>query len=305
MRPVAKATRHGRAFTIVELLTVMSIIVILIGLLVPALNKVKQYATNVRQKAQFHSIEAALELFDSQFGGYPDSGFAAAGTTGADAYCGALKLCEAMMGQDLMGFHPDSVFRSDGRASRLLATGTPVWVDLYTPDTMSSRPGPFLPLENANAYRLKDIYGEGQTAPFNEDRFVLCDVFNRVTNTETGRRIGMPVLYYKANTSKQVHDLTNPNNPDNIYNYRDNADLLRLGMPWDTPTRLHRLLSYSGTPPEPEGQRFYWNIRNEKVSVPRPYKADSYILISAGWDGEYGTADDICNFDWSFRDQLQ
>ena len=36
--------KTGAAFTIVELLTVMSIIVVLIGLLVPALNRVKRYA---------------------------------------------------------------------------------------------------------------------------------------------------------------------------------------------------------------------------------------------------------------------
>ena len=41
MKPTINQARKKRAFTIVELLTVMSIIVILIGLLVPALNKVK------------------------------------------------------------------------------------------------------------------------------------------------------------------------------------------------------------------------------------------------------------------------
>lgn len=30
---------------------------------------------------------------------------------------------------------------------------------------------------------------------------------------------------------------------------------------------------------------------------------DSYILISAGWDGIYGTADDVCNFTWNYREQ--
>lgn len=312
MKPVAKQTRHPGAFTIVELLTVMSIIVILIGLLIPALNKVKQYATNVKQRAQFHSIEAAMELFDSQFGSYPDSSYTAPGVTGTLAYCGAEKLAEAMMGQDLMGFHPDSVFRSDGTGIRTLANGATSTVQLYNSTTISARLGAFLPLENANAYPLHELYTDpgnldytGTVAPANSNwHYVLCDVYNRVTNSRTGRKVGMPVLYYKANTSKQSHDLTNPNNEDNIYNYRDNSELLRLGIPGGVAGQIHRLLSHTGTRPEIEGERFYWNIRNDKVAINRPYRADSYILISAGWDGEYGTADDICNFDWSFLDPL-
>ena len=73
MKPTVSQAQPRRAFTIVELLTVMSIIVILIGLLVPALNKVKRYATDVRQKAQLHSMDAAIELFNSEFDGYPPS----------------------------------------------------------------------------------------------------------------------------------------------------------------------------------------------------------------------------------------
>ena len=37
-------------------------------------------------------------------------------------------------------------------------------------------------------------------------------------------------------------------------------------------------------------------------TISRPNRSDSYILISAGFDGLYGTADDICNFDWKYRE---
>ena len=124
MKSNVKKTNREAAFTIVELLTVMSIIVILIGLLVPALNKVKQYAYEVKQKAQFHSIDAALELFNSEFDGYPDSG---ALDPDAMQYCGAMKLCEAIISRDLMGFHPDSIFRSNGLGS--------LGINLYPPQT--------------------------------------------------------------------------------------------------------------------------------------------------------------------------
>jgi hypothetical protein len=36
--------------------------------------------------------------------------------------------------------------------------------------------------------------------------------------------------------------------------------------------------------------------RDPTVDIKRPYRAQSYILISAGKDGLYGTSDDITNF---------
>ena len=57
MKSNVKQSNREAAFTIVELLTVMSIIVILIGLLVPALNQVKRYAYEVKQRAQLKSID--------------------------------------------------------------------------------------------------------------------------------------------------------------------------------------------------------------------------------------------------------
>jgi len=289
MKPVASPPR--KAFTIVELLTVMSIIVILIGLLVPALNKARRYATYVKQKAMLHSMDAAIELFNNEYGGYPPS-------TGLDdsptpvPYCGAMKLCEALMGKDLLGFHSISVFRASG----LDATGT---IQLYPPlppvDSLRARKGPYLRAESANAFTMDKIYGTN-VGTFLPKTFVLCDVYDREMGSG---KTGMPILYYKANTANNLHDPnlapTLTDAKGNIYNYWDNQALVSLGKPWESgsTTTPHALA---------DPQRFYRNTRNHMIETARqPYRSDEYILLSAGWDGEYGTADDIFNFEWKYR----
>jgi type II secretory pathway pseudopilin PulG len=301
MKPSESQARKRRAFTIVELLTVMSIIVILIGLLVPALNKVRRFATDVKQRAQLHSMDAAIELFNSEFNGYPPSG--ALDPVGQN-YCGAMKLCEALMGQDLLGFHTNSVFRADGKD----ATGTtflyPPSFDALTPQeresSLRARKGPFLGTENANAYRLEDIYGSN-VGSFLGIRFVLCDVYER--QMQAGKKTGMPILYYKADTANNYHDpnvaaqMLPADSRGNIYNYWDNRALIELGKPWEsagTTSTPHRLA---------DPQRFFKNTKSDRITTTsRPVRAEEFILISAGWDGEYGTADDICNFEWKYRD---
>ena len=81
---------------------------------------------------------------------------------------------------------------------------------------------------------------------------------------------------------------------DDIYYYRDNELLLSLGKPEDS-TQLHPLADGLGD----DLLEFEEMILNEQITPPapqRPYRAGSYILISAGKDGLYGTADDITNF---------
>jgi type II secretory pathway pseudopilin PulG len=310
VKPIIKKPNKERAFTIVELLTVMSIIVILISLLVPALNMVKRYARDVRQRAQFHSIGVALDLFHGEFDDYPPS-TAFDGTGTSYNYCGAMKLAEAMVGQDLLGFHPSSIFRNDGRNPALAPND-----DLYPPlstllidakmENLRARKGPYLPPEGANVNTLLDLYGAGKFGNLGNSAdpnggIVLCDEYTRVRNNRTGKKVGMPILYYKADTSKTEHSYEFGNNSKNIYNCEDNKELIDLALPWDS-AHYHPMASFGlGQTPDGVNTRpeiFYERTEDKKVtSIKRPYRPDSYILISAGFDGLYGTDDDIFNFE--------
>jgi hypothetical protein len=242
------------------------------------------YAIKVKQKAQLHGISAGIELFNARNNGYPPS--EALDPTGQPC-CGAMKLCEAVMGRDLLGFHPDSVFRADGMDT----TGTNN-IYLSTEENLKVRLGPLLQFETANAYRLPEIYGSGKTGSFIEINFVLCDVY--VRKHPTGNKTGMPILYYKANTSNTEHDVNNPDNPENIYNYKDNHALLSLGVP-GKPNIKHPLFI--------NPKIFYMMTKDRNdTTKSKPVRENSYILISAGKDGLYGTADDICNFEWKYID---
>ena len=311
-----RTIRNGkrRAFSIIELITVMGIIAILIGLLVPALTKVHDAAKNVQQKAQFHGIEVALQMAamskgDGGIGAYPesnDNSLAPQKLADITEYCGANKLAEAMVGLDYLGFHINSDFRSDGWNNVLLKDGT--WEDrlVYNPtgdvtwqtrdENMNSRVGPLVELETANAYQMRDVWGTGNTGLFLEDSIVLCDVY--AESRPDGKKTGMPILYYKARTAfneQDINDALGNAELDDIYYYPDNQELMLLGVPESG--AIHPLSD--GTSDLGDFERMILNTQISTVTgdlVKKPYNEDTFILLSAGKDGLYGTADDIVNF---------
>ena len=310
-------------FTIVELLTVMSIIAILIGLLVPALNLVKDFAKEVQQQSQFHSIEVGLGLYKKDFGTYPpsnDNSIVPVHPVDPTSYCGANKLAEALVGMDYLGFHPNADFRSDGSNDVINIDGTMTnnallyniplgapgapWPNLD--ENIKARKGPFVELENANAFPMSDIYNA--VGGFNIDSLVLCDVY--VSRRTSGKKTGMPILYYCARTNySQQNSQDGDQIYDDIYYYPDNFNLIDLGTA--QATALAHPLADNGpgaVVPQPSAGSgdvasaddwldFENIILNRQVTaINRPYRAGSYILISAGKDGLYGTADDLQNF---------
>lgn len=289
----------ARAFTLVEIMVTIAIVGILISLLIPALGLVRKTAGMVKQKSQFSTIETGIESYKLDFNGdYPES-------TANAGYCGASKLAEAMVGQDGFGFHQDSQFQADGRD--LTDTIPLYWkaiefanVDVADRKTesLTKRKGPYVEIDTANATKLEDIYSPSNYTDSNGGvALVLADTFRKVKHRTTGKRIGMPILYYRANTSNIGHSFADSFSIGCTYSYSDNWSLMQLGVPFNA-SLAHPILSApGGSNPE---DNFYDMTQNEDFTVTdRPYRPESFILHSAGFDGLYGTEDDVFNFDKS------
>jgi prepilin-type N-terminal cleavage/methylation domain-containing protein len=281
-----KAKRSG--LTLVEILVVVGIIAILTGMLLPAVSMVKRTAREAKQRVQFTAIDLALATFKNDYGTLPPSDpYTWLGDAQqAENSSGAQKLAEALLGWDLLGFHPDSGWRADGTnrwpyrvGTTTYAEGTYFLYDRTVQRDMDKRKARYLDLDTANAVRL------GVTAG-HDGLFNLGSLGVTLS--------GLPVLYYRADPSEKVRE--------SIYNYKDNDYLVVAKEQTDVIGR--------GTPPvRPTGARwnplsgtvstFYDYITDWRASTTDfavPHKPDSYLLISAGNDGLYGTDDDITNF---------
>jgi hypothetical protein len=127
--------------------------------------------------------------------------------------------------------------------------------------------------------------------------------------------VGMPVLYFKADgtrpfridpaTKKVVAAVPGPTSAQYsrwVYNFDDNLPLLRL--PWlkDTAANPDGLtVHYKDPAGKSNNAQIFYEQLTQTADPAReyykPFNANKYILISAGWDRIYGTKDDITNFD--------
>lgn len=296
-----------KGFTLIEILTVMAIIAILAGILVPSMNMVRNTAKKVKQRTQFITIDQALMAFKNDMGYYPNSNWDIANNSD---YCGPQKLAEALVGWDLMGFHPDSAWRADGQDS----SASFMIYDATLQDNLRERTGPYLKSETANAYKLKNLFNNlGPMLATAGETYVLCDTYGvrKFTYTTPADEIlsykaGTPILYFKANSNSKTmigqEDMR-------IYNFWDNMALVDLKSltSGGSAGKPHKLVGEGVGDPDLNLIEFYEYINDPKVElatetagpgtgVKWPYNPDTYILISAGPDGLYGTDDDITNF---------
>ena len=316
--------KRRNAFTLIELLVVISLIAALVGILAVAQKKVKLVARNLRQKAEFHGMEISLELFYSDFNFYPDSDPI---DGGSDYVCGAQRLAEAMIGRDEEGFHPKSKWHPD------LEPAAPDNLYFVTDpqkkkDNLKERKPLYFELKHTELYMLDDLWGTGGTGgTLQEDQCpVFTDVFNfnKVTDTNgKSIKVGSPVLYFKADPTKKFRVKSDNSEVDPaiqseykkwIYDLDDNIDILNL--PWlremgNSPpdgNTTHYTMDPDNPSAKPEpgagtmNPQYFYELLTQREDADRaffkPYNPNTFILISAGWDGIYGTQDDITSFDY-------
>lgn len=296
----------------IELLVVIAIIAMLTGLLTPGIKVVNRAAKGLKQKSVFHGYETGLELYRKDFGDYPRSKVKGNAFGSGQIVTGSQHLAEALMGRDLKGYDPDTEWCS--------ATEDPI---CYTddPKSLRRRKNHYTDIKDDGAYLLEEVYGAGAVGNiFSHDGTgrkapVMTDIFKRKTITLLNGqniKIGTPVLYFKANTTTKRFMGAEPmsNHTRWIYNYEHNRDIIELGTIRDQ-NQKHKF-DQSQTVTVPEGtfngmEYFYQTLMNPQFHTvdssgaptgDRPYNPNKFILISAGWDGIFGTKDDITNFDY-------
>lgn len=298
-----------KGFTIIELLVVISIIVLLVGILAPGVRKAKQTAQRLGQRCQLRNLEVGLEQWYNDHGQeYPDSRQKWGGT---HITTGAHQLTEALIGRDAHGFDEQSSWNAevDEENDDIYAVGA---INYYDREEL------YVELD-ANAYaQIAQIYDYGSVigtvtlSPYPGDydenaaitgkkiASVFTDVWKRkkvITPEEESIRVGMPILYYKAKNT-DLFDSLNPIN--SVFNYQDNWAIMMLGDNVDFGGDNHPFYAEgSGLFPsaqQPAMDKFYdWLINPVVRNSSTPYNKDTYLLLSAGPDGLYGTNDDVHN----------
>lgn len=306
-----RINREPGGFTLMELLVVIAIISMLVMIMASGLGKVMRSAKALKQKSVLHSIEVGLEFFHDENDGYPQSKVET--NNGADPLvCGAQHLAEALLGRDQRGFDPVSKWYAPQQDAAVKEYET-------DPKSLNRRKKVYVELKDSAVVLLEQLYDGYSGRVYSSDGTgkilapVITDIFRQKQITLTsGQKIfvGNPILYYKANegTKDFEWDASGVKDSRLIYNYDDNAALIQLGPVKDPantkhlydPTEAYTYTDPQGTVKNGFGrERFYNTITDPAVqNFRKPYNPQSFLLISAGYDGIFGNKDDVTNFNY-------
>lgn len=275
--------RNAPAFTLVELMMVITIVVLLASILVPALEAARTAARQTATSSLLHSIGTGLDMFQAEprLGRrYPNSCWDASvdGTPyGASTenrfYYGAQTLLWGLAGADLLG---TPGFQAD--ADTPMSNGNDGLYELDDGQPVKPRFGPFIDLSKTEIKTPQELgisvgSSPGGT-PADPNGPVIVDSFNR------------PVLYYRAEPECECEI-------QDVYPTFHNEGF------------LDETLLPNGQRQDPIANEtaFYRYIVDQRAQnltgVVTPHNRDRFLLITPGPDKRYGTADDIANFQFN------
>jgi prepilin-type N-terminal cleavage/methylation domain-containing protein len=348
LTPGPAAWTRSRGFTLVELLTVIAIISLLIGILVPSVSKARDSAKNARTRAIMKNMGDGLELFVNENSAelrgqnYPSSRAGDDPTEsgnnidiGSEDMSGAQWVVRYLMGKRLDGYVQRKVVppvffdpvpaEGSEQVGWYDNPGDSTWPS-GAPDQPLPRSGPYLEPGAVKLKAPRDLAGY-QSASHGTGL--------RVENPVIVDSFEMPILYYAANSLQAARVNANitsyGDDPSNsallgIYTFRDNALFTGLcnaegchpnAPPWDFGGGTGHQLNYGPTAWTTNPSQIRTEIGQYPTSFPYfilnreawessspdaakralvPNRKDSFILLSPGKDGLFGTGDDVTNF---------
>ena len=277
--------RRRRGFTLVEILVVIGIIVLLVGIGLPMLNRAMRQARITAMSANLVTIATALDAYKADHGDYPRvaADLDAAGNPVAGSLAAPNPPTGAqILAQALVGPAP----KSSGNGSATPPTAREPQDGQDGPGFKTRRaPGP------DGQYNTDDDIMQGRTyGPYvPADKFKLSNPADPDNPAPPVLLLtlldnwGKPILYYPARPGANV-------NVANGYVAVETAALRPMFDAADNAevpvTELRRALGDESD-----------NGGIETAAGERARHTGPYILWSAGPDGNFGTSDDIRNFE--------
>jgi len=209
--------RNRPGFTLVELMTVIAIIVLLIGILIPSLSAARKHAKDASSAGFLSAISKGCELFHTELGRYPVSRgpnpfeVNPSEDPGGNLAQGAHWLAMQLVGVDNRGFVDDNDRKNDSNKDGVIDKDD--WIDWYAlqPSRTYTRLGPYVDVKASESIRTVRTYLEehpdlgGTVATANLIPAELKDFGEQAGDWGLGDlpffvdAWGYPVLYYRAN----------------------------------------------------------------------------------------------------------
>jgi prepilin-type N-terminal cleavage/methylation domain-containing protein len=258
-------------FTLVELLAVIMIIALLAALVTPAVMRSLNSARNAAIKAEIDMLHMAIMNYKNEFGSFPPSYVPAFLALGTDVACKHLRRIFPRVAPG------DLLLQAQSLSYMNLGSGTFAAAQSLTPD----------------AAIVAWLFGYNDQAAYPVLYTNGGATLNSMTQTitVTGTVASRKKLFDFDLTRVKNYQYCPPSKPNSPYIYIDKSAYGTVGVSGSIPSFAI-------------GSQTYSALRLPTAAVPsnfadpqqQPFNSDTFQILCAGQDEEFGTDDDLSNF---------